>query len=51
MTGATVLAITRERGGVVVPTATEVLRAGDILALAGSHRAIAAAKGILLAVD
>ncbi|MGH7673766.1 MAG: cation:proton antiporter [Gemmatimonadales bacterium] len=51
ITGATVLAITRERGGVVVPTATEVLRAGDVLALAGSHGAIAAAKGILLAVD
>ncbi|MGH7418726.1 MAG: cation:proton antiporter regulatory subunit, partial [Candidatus Rokuibacteriota bacterium] len=50
ITGATVLAITRERGGVAVPTATEVLRAGDVLALAGSHRAIAAAKGILLAV-
>jgi CPA2 family monovalent cation:H+ antiporter-2 len=44
-----VLAITREQGGVVVPTAREVLCAGDVLALAGSHGAIAAAKHILLA--
>jgi len=48
LTGATVLAITREQGGVVVPTATEVLRPGDVLALAGSHAAIAAAKSILV---
>jgi len=48
VTGATVLAVTREGGGVVVPTAQERLRAGDVLALAGSHEAIDAAKKLLL---
>ncbi|RKH49875.1 potassium transporter [Corallococcus sp. AB049A] len=47
MTGATVLAIRRGDAGVLVPTAQEVLRAGDILALAGTHEAIDAAKGVL----
>lgn len=44
VTGATVLAITRPGAGVVIPTAKEVLHAGDLLALAGSHDAIRAAK-------
>ena len=48
ITGATVLAVTREGGGVVVPTAQERLRAGDILALAGSHEAIEAAQQLLV---
>src|SRR5437870_943186 len=39
-TGATVLAVTRAEGGVIIPTADEVLRAGDVLALAGSPDAI-----------
>ncbi|HEU5262168.1 MAG TPA: cation:proton antiporter [Gemmatimonadales bacterium] len=47
VTGATVLVITREGGGVVVPTAQERLRAGDVLALAGSHEAIEAAQRLL----
>ncbi|RKH67174.1 potassium transporter [Corallococcus interemptor] len=47
MTGATVLAIRRGDAGVLVPSAQEVLRAGDILALAGTHEAIDAAKGVL----
>ncbi|MBZ4331534.1 cation:proton antiporter [Corallococcus interemptor] len=47
MTGATVLAIRRGDAGVLVPTAQEVLRAGDILALAGTHEAIDAAKDVL----
>jgi len=46
-TGATVLAITRGVQGHLVPTATEVLQAGDILALAGSHDAIDEARAIL----
>ncbi len=46
-TGATVLAITRAEGGVIVPTARERLRAGDVLALAGTHEAIAAARAAL----
>ncbi|MFL5272811.1 MAG: cation:proton antiporter regulatory subunit, partial [Anaeromyxobacteraceae bacterium] len=36
-TGATVLAIARGRGAVVVPGAGEVLLAGDLLALVGTH--------------
>ena len=47
MTGATVLAITRGDQGLIASTAKEVLRAGDVLALAGSHEAIAAAKAML----
>jgi len=47
-TGATVLAITRTDGGVLVPTAKERLRAGDVLAVAGTHEAIAAARAALL---
>ena len=39
-TGATVLAITREEGGVSVPGPTEILRAGDTLALAGTRASI-----------
>ncbi|HEX5750210.1 MAG TPA: cation:proton antiporter [Archangium sp.] len=47
MTGATVLAIQRGEGGAVVPTAQEVLREGDVLALAGTHEAIDAARAVL----
>jgi CPA2 family monovalent cation:H+ antiporter-2 len=47
MTGATVLAIQRGEEQVVVPTAHEALRAGDVLALAGTHEAIAAARAVL----
>ena len=46
-TGATVLAVTRSEGGVIVPTAQERLRAADVLALAGTHDAIAAAAAVL----
>jgi CPA2 family monovalent cation:H+ antiporter-2 len=48
-TGASVLALTRQEGGVIVPTAKELLRAGDVLALAGTHEAIDAAKAVILA--
>ncbi|MGH7537806.1 MAG: TrkA C-terminal domain-containing protein, partial [Gemmatimonadales bacterium] len=51
VTGATVLVVTREGGGVVVPTAEERLRAGDVLALAGSHEAIEAATKLLVRGD
>ena len=46
-TGATVLAVTRAAGGVIVPTAKERLQVGDVLALAGTHDAIAAATAAL----
>lgn len=46
-TGATVLVVTRSEGGVIVPTAQERLRAADVLALAGTHDAIAAAETVL----
>ncbi|WP_163999498.1 cation:proton antiporter [Pyxidicoccus caerfyrddinensis] len=47
LTGATVLAIQRGEESVSVPTASEVLRAGDVLALTGTHDAVVAAKGLL----
>jgi CPA2 family monovalent cation:H+ antiporter-2 len=45
--GATVLAISRHNESIVVPQADERLEAGDVLALAGSHDAIAAARELL----
>ncbi|MDP2340390.1 MAG: cation:proton antiporter [Deltaproteobacteria bacterium] len=50
MTGASVLAIVRSEVGAVVPSATETLRAGDVLALAGSHESVTAAQTLLAAV-
>ena len=47
-TGATVLAISRDGQSIVVPPATERLRAGDAVALAGTHDAIDAAQRVLL---
>jgi CPA2 family monovalent cation:H+ antiporter-2 len=47
VTGATVLAITRPEQGVLVPMAKDPLRAGDVLALAGSTEAIQAARQLL----
>jgi CPA2 family monovalent cation:H+ antiporter-2 len=47
LTGATVLAILRGEEGVVVPTARERLREGDVLALAGTHEAVEAATAML----
>lgn len=46
-TGATVLAISRGEAGIATPSPTEPLRAGDVLALAGSDDAIAAARALL----
>jgi CPA2 family monovalent cation:H+ antiporter-2 len=46
-TGATVLAIVRHDASTVVPTARERLRAGDVLAVAGTAEAIASARRIL----
>jgi CPA2 family monovalent cation:H+ antiporter-2 len=47
-TGATVLAIARGASGVATPSPNEPLRSGDVLALAGSDEAIAAARLLLL---
>ncbi|MGH7568175.1 MAG: cation:proton antiporter [Gemmatimonadales bacterium] len=47
-TGATVLAISRGGESVAVPEAGARLDAGDVVALAGTHDAIAAAKSVLL---
>jgi monovalent cation:H+ antiporter-2, CPA2 family len=49
MTGATVLAISRGEGGLLIPTARETLRSGDVLALAGTEDALAAARALLTA--
>jgi CPA2 family monovalent cation:H+ antiporter-2 len=51
LTGASVLAIARGEEGVIVPTAKEVLRAGDVLALAGTREAITAAVDVLRSGD
>lgn len=45
--GAAVVAIGRGGSDVVVPTGSEVLRPGDVLELAGSTHAVAAAKRLL----
>lgn len=47
LTGATVLAITRDGEPVLVPTGREVLRVGDVLAIAGTTEAVRAAREIL----
>ncbi|HVJ22215.1 MAG TPA: cation:proton antiporter, partial [Polyangiaceae bacterium] len=47
LTGASVLAIARGEDGVIVPVASEILRAGDLLALAGTRDAVAAAADVL----
>jgi CPA2 family monovalent cation:H+ antiporter-2 len=47
LTGATVLAISRGEGEVLVPTGKEALRAGDLLALAGTRAAVDAARALL----
>jgi monovalent cation:H+ antiporter-2, CPA2 family len=47
LTGATVLAIRRGDESVLVPSGHERLRAGDILAVAGTQDAVAAAKELL----
>ncbi len=49
-TGASVLAIAREGGGTANPRPDEPLRAGDVLALAGSADAIEAARAVLTAI-
>jgi CPA2 family monovalent cation:H+ antiporter-2 len=46
-TGATVLAVSRADGSVMVPGAAERLREGDVLALSGTHEAIASALELL----
>jgi CPA2 family monovalent cation:H+ antiporter-2 len=46
-TGASVLAISRDGGGTANPRPDEPLRTGDVLALAGSDEAIAAARTLL----
>ncbi|MDQ3262314.1 MAG: cation:proton antiporter [Myxococcota bacterium] len=47
LTGVTVVAVARAGGGVAVPTADDVLRAGDVLALAGSTDSVLAARELL----
>ena len=50
-TGATVLAITRGEEVVLVPEGRDVVRSGDVVALAGTHEAVAAARQILESKD
>ncbi len=51
LTGATVLAIQRGRESILVPTGHERLAQGDVLAVAGTHAAVEAAKELLAARD
>jgi CPA2 family monovalent cation:H+ antiporter-2 len=51
LTGATVLAIRRGDESVLVPSGHERLQAGDILAIAGTHDAVEAAKELLSASE
>ncbi len=51
LTGATILAIERGGESVVVPAGNERLRAGDVLAVAGTHMAVEAARELLAAED
>ncbi|MBI3983559.1 MAG: cation:proton antiporter [Gemmatimonadetes bacterium] len=47
LTGATILAVGRDEGAVIAPSGSEVLRERDILAVAGSAQAVAAALDLL----
>jgi CPA2 family monovalent cation:H+ antiporter-2 len=47
-TGGTILAIRRGEEAIVAPTGHEILRAGDILAVAGAHGAVDAVRALLL---
>ncbi len=49
LTGATVLAIRRDNESVLVPSGHDRLEAGDVLAIAGTHDAVEAAKELLSA--
>jgi len=51
LTGATVLAIRRGEKSVLVPSGHERLQAGDVLAVAGTHDAVEAAKALLSATN
>ncbi len=50
-TGATVLAIARGEHGMATPSPGEPLRAGDVLAMAGSDEALAAARDLFAPGD
>lgn len=47
LSGASVLGITRPSGAIIAPTASEVLNAGDVLALTGTSDAVALARTLL----
>ncbi len=47
LSGATVLALVREGQGTVIPTGRETLRAGDVLAVAGTTEAIRVARDVV----
>ena len=49
LTGAKVLVVIRGEGDSFLPTGKDILREGDVLALAGTPEAVEAAKGILVA--
>ncbi len=48
LTGAAILVILRDDGEALIPTGKDILRVGDLLALAGSPEAIEAARKLLV---
>ncbi|EKD42749.1 MAG: Cation:proton antiporter, partial [uncultured bacterium] len=48
MTGASIIAITRGKEGVVVPTGAEKLQQGDVLAITGTEEAMRSSRNLLL---
>lgn len=51
VTGASVLAIVRDKSGMIIPTANEQLMENDILALSGTHEAVASARTYLKSLE
>jgi CPA2 family monovalent cation:H+ antiporter-2 len=51
LTGATVLAIQRGNESITIPAGRDSLQEGDVLAIAGTHEAVEAAKELLAIKD
>ena len=48
LTGTAILVILRDDGEALIPTGKDILRVGDLLALAGSPEAVEAARRLLV---
>ena len=47
LTGAKILVVMRGDGNAILPTGKDILRAGDVLTLAGTPEAVEAARALL----